>query len=605
MQEKEKKSEPVDRLDDFSLDDLPDFEQKEEAGPKAEEGLNLDEYGIWVKGEPEDFVSEDSTKGEAFLEDLALEEGEEPEGNALLEEPSNIDLPEEEELKDLQEAEVLEAAEKVPESKAMDTRDTKNEMTSTDSSFGDFEEISLNDLGIEISDELPEEVEKKANAKKAQATPPPKQEEEVEAHSSDDFQELSLKLEDEEEKPIKEEETAELFLGEERAEPAGRGEREPDFSAFDTLEEVPEISAGEEEVLTLDEGLQETQELKEDLEAKGEEKEEIEVSLSEEAPLEPSEPEIADLSEEKTKTPAETSLLIKIEEELKSIKAELNALKSELGQLRSKKEAVLAKKEEAAEEPADFFEESEEDETIALTGDELDNILTTAEIKETEVEEEAKEPLAEAQEEPLELGEEVISYEEEPALEEAPTEVVLTADEGLAELELEETTAAEAEEGKKEEETIEIEIPEFEAAEGVKGREEVPSIDIEPMAEASPEELDLSLPEETTPSEGEITELALEPEPTAETPQSEEELAELEEAEVPELEVEPLATPPPDKAKKTVAEIPSDLREEIKSVLGYMDQLLEALPEEKIEEFAKSEYFVIYKKLFEELGLVS
>jgi pilus assembly protein FimV len=47
------------------------------------------------------------------------------------------------------------------------------------------------------------------------------------------------------------------------------------------------------------------------------------------------------------------------------------------------------------------------------------------------------------------------------------------------------------------------------------------------------------------------------------------------------------------------------LKEEIKSVLGYMDQLLESLPEEKIEEFAKSEYFSIYKKLFEELGLVS
>jgi hypothetical protein len=35
-----------------------------------------------------------------------------------------------------------------------------------------------------------------------------------------------------------------------------------------------------------------------------------------------------------------------------------------------------------------------------------------------------------------------------------------------------------------------------------------------------------------------------------------------------------------------------------------MDQLLESLPEDKIEEFAKSEYFDTYKKLFEELGLV-
>ncbi len=36
-----------------------------------------------------------------------------------------------------------------------------------------------------------------------------------------------------------------------------------------------------------------------------------------------------------------------------------------------------------------------------------------------------------------------------------------------------------------------------------------------------------------------------------------------------------------------------------------MDHLLEALPDEKIQEFASSEYFVMYKKLFEDLGLGS
>ncbi len=47
----------------------------------------------------------------------------------------------------------------------------------------------------------------------------------------------------------------------------------------------------------------------------------------------------------------------------------------------------------------------------------------------------------------------------------------------------------------------------------------------------------------------------------------------------------------------------TDLKDEIKSVLVYMDQLLENLPDEKIEEFAKSSYFETYKKLFKELGL--
>ena len=49
--------------------------------------------------------------------------------------------------------------------------------------------------------------------------------------------------------------------------------------------------------------------------------------------------------------------------------------------------------------------------------------------------------------------------------------------------------------------------------------------------------------------------------------------------------------------------IPEEMKQEIKSVLSYMDQLLDSLPEEKITEFAKSEQFETYKKLFTELGL--
>jgi hypothetical protein len=45
------------------------------------------------------------------------------------------------------------------------------------------------------------------------------------------------------------------------------------------------------------------------------------------------------------------------------------------------------------------------------------------------------------------------------------------------------------------------------------------------------------------------------------------------------------------------------IQDDIKSVLVYMDQLLENLPEDKIEEFAKSEHFDTYKKLFNELGI--
>jgi len=51
-------------------------------------------------------------------------------------------------------------------------------------------------------------------------------------------------------------------------------------------------------------------------------------------------------------------------------------------------------------------------------------------------------------------------------------------------------------------------------------------------------------------------------------------------------------------------QIPSELKSELRNILSYMDQLLESLPEEKIEEFAKSNYFDSYKKLFKDLGLV-
>ena len=55
---------------------------------------------------------------------------------------------------------------------------------------------------------------------------------------------------------------------------------------------------------------------------------------------------------------------------------------------------------------------------------------------------------------------------------------------------------------------------------------------------------------------------------------------------------------------ETTGIIPNHLKTELKTVLSYMDQLLESLPDEKIEEFAQSEYYDTYKKLFKELGLV-
>jgi len=82
-------------------------------------------------------------------------------------------------------------------------------------------------------------------------------------------------------------------------------------------------------------------------------------------------------------------------------------------------------------------------------------------------------------------------------------------------------------------------------------------------------------------------------------------IADIEELE--ELDVSPAApdsaSPAPEPEAKPGV-IPSHLKQELKTVLAYMDQLLESLPDDKVEEFARSEYYETYKKLFKELGLV-
>ena len=43
----------------------------------------------------------------------------------------------------------------------------------------------------------------------------------------------------------------------------------------------------------------------------------------------------------------------------------------------------------------------------------------------------------------------------------------------------------------------------------------------------------------------------------------------------------------------------------VRKVMGYLDELLGNLPDEVIEKFAKSEYFDMYEKVLEELGITS
>lgn len=405
--------------------------------------------------------------------------------------------------------------------------------------------------------------------------------------------------------------------------------------------------------------------------------------------------------------PSDTSsdILLKIAGELSSIKEELVSLKSQIAAMKSaapvpgESPAESAKAESGK---AGGFFDDEEDETIALTGDELDNILNTAEFSEESAEPAPLQEVAEISETLEDLLPETGDYASPPAaapgseasgieelrltdeledesaqlpadegisalaeegvapltappedtsyLEEAE-ELELAVEEDLPEAPLLEPSPEElnidelVEEGF--EEAEELPLAEFESAEGLEEASDLQeeseeleelTLDLDsetsPLVLESPENIELPIPEieETEPesmdsapefveelaseedSSG-LEEIALhheespeprsagipgiaEPEPVA---FEEEPLSRSGNPEEPEAllveDLEPGETPKPEP-------IPNRIKDEVRSVLTYLDKLLEALPEEKIEEFAQSEHYETYKRLFEELGLV-
>ena len=92
-----------------------------------------------------------------------------------------------------------------------------------------------------------------------------------------------------------------------------------------------------------------------------------------------------------------TEILLKIADELSNIRGELVSLKTQIGDVMRSAEPGLGKAPEPSTEeneesgPSGGSFDDEEDETIALTGDELDNILNTADF--TEEIAEAEQPL--------------------------------------------------------------------------------------------------------------------------------------------------------------------------------------------------------------------
>jgi pilus assembly protein FimV len=266
------------------------------------------------------------------------------------------------------------------------------------------------------------------------------------------------------------------------------------------------------------------------------------------------------------------SLLESIERELSSIRSELGDLKRELGELRTAAPATAPAEAPVDEDEAGgFFAETEDDdETIALTGAELDNIMNTAEFtEETGQPTEIDDLLAGGDAAPVSE----ISLEE-PAPEAEPLDIDL------------ETSEAEI---------VDVEAEEPDALAG--SNEEVDalaSMDIDAEL-ADIDELEDTSDAMPDVSAGDLPDLGIE----------------LEDETIPEdepvFDAEPIDIdlPEPDLVAESDADLPDNLKSELKDVLSYMDQLLENLPEDKIQEFARSDHFAVYQKLFKELGLES
>ena len=215
------------------------------------------------------------------------------------------------------------------------------------------------------------------------------------------------------------------------------------------------------------------------------------------------------------------------------------------------------KEEEPAEEVENEIVEPEVEDTVMEEPATDEENTEDSEFEEPVVEENEEESQFE---EPVEETAEIIEEEDEEAEQNEPTEDVFNSPQWDNEVPTVENVIAETEE-----EIEEVSEPVEEES------NEVVETEIEQTIEEEPEVEDVT--------EEDVTE------------------QQISQPEVSEAKTEVVSPTP--SAQGATAKIQDD----IKSVLVYMDQLLENLPEDKIEEFAKSEHFDTYKKLFNELGI--
>jgi hypothetical protein len=262
-------------------------------------------------------------------------------------------------------------------------------------------------------------------------------------------------------------------------------------------------------------------------------------------------------------------LLLKIVSELSTIKAELNSLKEEFSTIRDgtlKSKPVISEPEAGVD---DFGVET-------LSAAELDAVLSNAETETTETGVAEDETLSAAE---LDLPSEKNEIEAETVADTETPEDGISVDLDLDETRDEAPSALDDFSG-------DFDVSESEPAQDII----VPALDEEnvlpdivPMAPdyLSPDDLvDINESLAVTAAAADIP-VESKAAPTQEPPEA---------AAAVQSPHDPLDTP--------------GFKKDLQAVLSYMDKLLEALPDEKIEEFARSEQFDTYKRVFKELGLI-
>jgi hypothetical protein len=340
-----------------------------------------------------------------------------------------------------------------------------------------------------------------------------------------------------------------------------------------------------------------------------------------------------DMSSEKPKSAladaASSDLLVKIASELSGIKSELISLKKELASIKAGESIRDEAETDEAHKAAGGFFDDEEDETIALTGDELDNILNTADFTEENAEEFDDKPeindeiLLPEDGSPIEpIGGDIgFSNANEPdgieAIEKLREEGVVPTTPAIEDLSYLDEDASSNEDGLLEiedDDVIGLDSSDENIGEIHLAEEDIESIESEGLE--SFDDLTLEVDAAHDVLDEAPVDLVIEPI---------EEIESFDETDrKPTHGAEPVgihpeqlgqgldddlfvSTPPhhePQAKKPENRDVQDSLKKDIKNVLSYLDKLLDSLPEEKIEEFARSEYFDTYKKLFEELGLV-